>query len=201
MVRIARIGSAALAVMACLASIAACGGDESTGLPAGTSTAAHGGPESTGVSPTTSETSSGNEGDQSGADELLELDPCALFSATQIEAAGIERLPETQGMSSDSSRMCTWGESYATQGLEVRLKEGDPELAQPRGSTPGTESMVDGREARRFTESTTNSVCTSVIVVSTRSYVLVQLSGQDSITQVCAKLDQLLPVVSAKLPR
>jgi hypothetical protein len=60
---------------------------------------------------------------------------------------------------------------------------------------------MDGRQVRQYTEDLSlNRVCTSVMVLSAGSYVRVQFSDSGTLDEVCATVDRLLPLVSAKLP-
>jgi hypothetical protein len=187
LVELRRIGLAALTLTVSVA-VTACGGDDSAAPPSdGSDMSAVGGSTPT--------------NDRPGDDPLLQLDPCTMLSAADVRATGVERRAEPRHLDSDSTKECIWGESYATQSLSVKLKEGDPERAKPAGASPRGESTMDGRQVRQYTEDLSlNRVCTSVMVLSAGSYVRVQFSDSGTVDEVCATVDRLLPLVSAKLP-
>ncbi|RZS32727.1 uncharacterized protein DUF3558 [Herbihabitans rhizosphaerae] len=198
MVRIARITAAALAMTASV-TLTACGGDD-----APSSTGSPGTPQSTSDSPSgdVPPTTSGSA--KPGKEPLLDLDPCTMISAAEVRAAGITKKVDPDPMSGGSStKICTWGE-IALKGITLTLRASNPEGAQPMGTTPGPESTVDGRRVLRYTTETRQVVaseCTSVIVVSPRSYVKVQFADKTPMAQICAQVDRLVTSISTKLPR
>lgn len=187
-VKFARIAAATLAVTMSVA-LAACDGDGSANSAGSPST------------PSGSEIFSGKAPPGGGDAPLLDVDPCTLLSDSDVATTGVEGTADRQ-VSSDSTRECKWGD-FTSAFLTVKLKQGNPESAKPADSPPAIESVVDGRKVLRYTESSSvRWACMSVIVVTPNSYVRVLFSsGRHPLAQACARVDQLLPSVSARIPR
>jgi hypothetical protein len=102
-----------------------------------------------------------------------------------------------------NGNLCSWGKSpTSSPSLTIMITPGAPGAGKT-GATP-KESTVDGRKAVRYTEESKGGLlntCETDIVVNPKVKVVVRADASDSVEALCAKVDKVLPSVSAKIPK